>query len=93
MRDAAPRLTVALSGLARKDALPRADFRSAKVVGEQYKRRNLVNACGLCQTQFAPGVTNSAAATGAGRRIRDRRGKRRMERETGLEPATLSLEG
>ena len=79
-----------------EDALPRGDFLSSKVVGELCEPGNLIvgpqgvnwkilGLGGLC-VLAGPRAGTGAATANPGV-------ARKMERETGFEPATLSLEG
>ena len=87
-------VTTWLSVLGSKDALPRGDFLFAKVVGKSCEHRNLsTTGTGVNgKSRKFPVLGIWAFRTGATPWDGPGRGED-LERETGFEPATLSLEG
>ena len=65
------------------------DPAEARAVGDRCERRNLEKPRRGCQTVIRSGERNCRRGEGGG----DRGVQPEMERETGFEPATLSLEG
>ena len=76
-----------------KDAITPSDFLVSKVVGEGCEHRNLVAWRRGCQSKLSKNQRVAPPNPEAAGPRTARRSSETLERETGFEPATLSLEG